>query len=226
MRLAERKRNAVRARVDKTLGFTLIELLIVVAIIGILAAIAIPSFLQAQTRGKVSRCLADMRSLATAAEIYRVDCNHYPLYGRIVASGAVQYPATDNVNAMNDQTAFIGYCITTPVAYVTRFFEDPFFSQHRVSGGGTEEGNMLITRLEYLNMIQHLDNFHGARPAWAAALVPAWGHWRMVGAGPDSDRGRDIKLNMVYDPTNETVSDGDIVRCQKIAASQRNPNAP
>jgi len=59
-------------------GFTLIELLIVVAIIAILAAIAIPNFLQAQTRAKVSRAEADMRSIATALESYYVDHNEYP----------------------------------------------------------------------------------------------------------------------------------------------------
>src|SRR5437867_3377499 len=60
------------------IGFTLIELLIVVAIIAILAAIAIPNFLEAQTRSKVSRTLADFRSCRLALESYRVDNTAYP----------------------------------------------------------------------------------------------------------------------------------------------------
>ena len=62
----------------KPSGFTLIELLIVVAIIAILAAIAVPNFLEAQTRAKVSRVKADQRSLATAIESYSIDWNTYP----------------------------------------------------------------------------------------------------------------------------------------------------
>ena len=59
-------------------GFTLIELLIVVAIIGIIAAIAIPNLLNAINRGRQKRTMADMRSIGTALESYSVDFNFYP----------------------------------------------------------------------------------------------------------------------------------------------------
>ena len=62
----------------KQKGFTLIELLIVVAIIGIIAAIAIPNLLNAINRGRQKRSMADMRAIATALEAYSVDFNFYP----------------------------------------------------------------------------------------------------------------------------------------------------
>lgn len=58
-------------------GFTLIELLIVVAIIAILTAIAMPNFLEAQTRAKVSRAKSDILALTTATEAFRVDHGDY-----------------------------------------------------------------------------------------------------------------------------------------------------
>jgi general secretion pathway protein G len=62
----------------KQRGFTLIELLIVVAIIGIIAAIAIPNLLNAINRGRQRRTMADLRSIGTALEAYSIDFNHYP----------------------------------------------------------------------------------------------------------------------------------------------------
>ena len=79
-------------RMKKQTGFTLIELLIVVAIIGIIAAIAIPNLLNAIDRGKQKRSMADMRSLGTAIESYSVDVNFYPIstsMASITSIGAV-----------------------------------------------------------------------------------------------------------------------------------------
>lgn len=59
-------------------GFTLIELLIVVAIIGIIVAIAIPNLLNAIQRAKQRRSMGDARTIATACEAYAVDLNRYP----------------------------------------------------------------------------------------------------------------------------------------------------
>ncbi len=70
----------------KCMGFTLIELLIVVAIIGIIAAIAIPNLLNAINRGRQKRTMADMRSIATAVETYSVDNGYVP---NTAASGTV-----------------------------------------------------------------------------------------------------------------------------------------
>jgi type II secretory pathway pseudopilin PulG len=90
----------------------LIELLIVVAIIAILAAIAVPNFLEAQTRSKVSRTLADMRTIRTGLETYYVDNNKYPETDQAISG------ATAGKRSY--------FRLTTPVAYLTSIPGSPF----------------------------------------------------------------------------------------------------
>jgi prepilin-type N-terminal cleavage/methylation domain-containing protein len=79
---AERKSNRAlffeRTGTQTKRGFTLIELLIVIAIILILIAIALPNFLEAQIRAKVARVQADLRTIGTALESYLIDWRIYP----------------------------------------------------------------------------------------------------------------------------------------------------
>ncbi|MFB3785116.1 MAG: type II secretion system protein [bacterium] len=97
-------------------GFTLIELLIVVAIIGILAAIAVPNFLNAQTRAKISRVHSDLKALGTAIEMYGLDHNTYPGGEKLWASGTKWW----------QKHTYRYHVLTTPVAYMTSIPIDPF----------------------------------------------------------------------------------------------------
>ena len=90
-------------------AFTLIELLIVVAIIGVLAAIAVPNFLNAQTRAKIARVMGDHQAVGSALELYQIDQNGFPFPRR-------QYHYIEYVNEL-----------TTPVAYTSQIaLPDPF----------------------------------------------------------------------------------------------------
>lgn len=109
-------------------AFTLIELLIVVAIIAILAAIAVPNFLEAQVRSKVSRAKSDMRSLTTGMEAYFVDWNRYPRSNWFHLAYPVEPSASGN-------QGFV--LLTTPIAYLTSLFLDPFVPQRQYTGSGT-----------------------------------------------------------------------------------------
>jgi prepilin-type N-terminal cleavage/methylation domain-containing protein len=184
----------------KTQAFTLIELLIVVAIIAILAAIAVPNFLEAQTRAKVSRVKNDLRTLATALESYKTDTNFYPPFGDVPLGG------WDDVNALNPRY------LTTPITYITsaQTMID-IFRTHR-------------PKLAWWSHQFYYRNFDdsrctGATRNWCTNL---YGWWRITSCGPDGFifngvLGRDDSpyIEITYDPTNGTISAGDIERNQK-----------
>jgi len=166
-------------------GFTLIELLIVVAIIAILAAIAVPNFLEAQVRAKVSRVKSDTRSIAIAWDAYHVDWNSYP---------------KDQDNDIRSATQNGLMQVTTPVAYLTSIPKDPFFSNWGLSPSSDQYA-----------------------PYYEIASAPVWQEpydcYCISSIGPDHDD--DTGTNdawpnggsfRAYDPTNGTVSDGDIYR--------------
>ena len=192
-------------------GFTLIELLIVVAIIAILAAIAIPNFLEAQVRSKVSRAQADMRTIATGLEAYALDTNHYPpdesWWQENYPGNPIEFRALTALSR-----------VTTPIAYLTSINKNPF--PNTTDGQGNQAYFRYFAERWKEIVLE-------TNPPW-----PSTGRrWSLASAGPDrmSNVGEylifgESVLNTIpgflpyygsgclYDPTNGTVSAGDIVR--------------
>jgi len=177
-------------------AFTLIELLIVVAIIAILAAIAVPNFLEAQTRAKVSRAQADMRALATAVETYMVDTNRAPR--------TLDY-------------------LTSPIAYIATLPKDPF---RLVSGGQNKNGGGFRNQPFSYDFTAGKTagawkNAHAAGYLW---WVYSWGPSRDA-RDPSSPTNnlmpqsvvinKDGNGGYVYEPSNGTISRGILMRTNK-----------
>jgi len=200
-------------KLDFISGFTLIELLIVVAIIAILAAIAVPNFLEAQVRSKVSRVKADMRSTATALEAYYVDSNKYPpdaQYGWLSPPGLVQYKSY--------LPRFTH--LTTPIAYESSVMEDVFAVQAVSKSTVLDDPYRVPYGTGPLVHPFPYDYACKILPNGGQELVSSWANisanpnavmWALRSCGPDlvaTVLGDPTAV--IYDPTNGTVSSGDI----------------
>ncbi|MCX8037984.1 MAG: hypothetical protein N3D11_13220 [Candidatus Sumerlaeia bacterium] len=190
------------------------ELLIVVAIIAILAAIAIPNFLEAQTRSKVARVKSDLRSLAVAEEAYMVDWNTFT-FGQGGSSGT--FPIV-----------WQGFrLLTSPVAYITSIPMDPF-GMSRI--GSTWTPPMYEFGTGAAGIAAAPRNFTD----WANSQAYPCDTFMLESDGPDrnDNTGGDGPLPStgsypmgswltepvedllagIYDPTNGTISGGEILR--------------
>jgi type II secretion system protein G len=210
-------------------AFTLIELLIVVAIIAILAAIAIPNFLEAQIRAKRSRALADMRTLATALESYAVDYGEYP--GSVELNEWLTFNGTPGANATPRLNALIP--LTSPSSYITSIPQDPF---NRVSPAAyTSEPDHQRVYVYYgPDFIFGIDDVDTS--ATSATLYREFPNvvtdsgdirrplWTLHSFASDQDLDFNDSPNTTtqiigtlaviqpYDATNGSISDGDLVR--------------
>ncbi|NQU43992.1 prepilin-type N-terminal cleavage/methylation domain-containing protein [bacterium] len=168
-------------------AFTLIELLIVVAIIAILAAIALPNFLEAQVRAKVSRVKNDLRTLTVGVESYRLDHNRY-------------LPHNDSPLDMTP--------LTTPIAYLGHLPQDPFNSSY----------NSTYHLIGDTYTWQDLEDiFRVKNPAWGGGTwlrdqVNGGRYYSLSSPGPDRQETMASDAAALYDPTNGTMSMGDIYR--------------
>jgi type IV pilus assembly protein PilA len=128
----------IRKAQEENEGFTLIELLVVIIIIGILAAIAIPVFLNQRQKGYDAQAKSDARNIATLEETYMTDYSTYnPELAISNAAADLGYKQSSNVTAVVVKTYATGsttgvtnaqntagYCVTVTSGSGKLFYYD------------------------------------------------------------------------------------------------------
>lgn len=180
-------------------GFTLIELLIVVAIIAILAAIAVPNFLLAQTRAKIARAQADQRTVATALETYAIDHTKYPSYGN----------PRDTAGFAGEAVVFVPVRLSTPLAYLAALPPDIFHGRRTGLDQSYPDTYFYMNNYEceYLGKFQEQGHVELHYFTLTGNRRPVkWTSWSY---GPDL---KDNHGTILYDASNGTLSLGDMMR--------------
>jgi prepilin-type N-terminal cleavage/methylation domain-containing protein len=127
----------------RKVGFTLIELLIVIAIILILISIALPNFIEAQIRARMTKSRAEVKSIQTAFEMYMQDFKVYP-------RSCIPLMAGSNAGRCQDNWGFPGITVrghlTTPIKYMKAMPDDLFAVNYSVLGstGSVPEGHPYV----------------------------------------------------------------------------------
>ncbi len=187
---------------SKSHAFTLIELLIVVAIIGILAAIAVPNFLNAQTRARVARVMGDHQAIGSALELYSLDHNIFPWP---IGNGQGHSPYSVYIEYVHE--------LTTPVAYINQVaFTDIFKPQREKTNWYPDDTVFSYQYVSYNGSWARLSNVSSAMGGiyYPGYCISSYGpdrgangvEWHPITGDPNS----------IYAPSNGLVSNGDIGR--------------
>ncbi len=188
----------------KLQGFTLIELLIVIAIILILIAIALPNFLEAQIRAKVTKAQGEMRTLVTAIESYFTDYDQYPSDGDDLDPTVVPF----------DLSNFDSYTrmkvLTTPIPYVTEIPFDPFHGES-VDLSQSPAAVLFLTGPPFTYAYNTFGSF-GAQSPGTPDNFGRPDDFGVTSLGPNLEFNSASGVPIQYSPTNGTKSIGDIIR--------------